>query len=93
VKVRVAADVARSAGPGADFAQRALHGFDHRGMLAHREIVVRAPDRDWLRAVVAGKALRIGVIALGAQDVDEDAVAPFLVKPVDRGPEDAVVVH
>ena len=39
------------------------------------------------------KALRVGVIALGAQDVDEHAVAALVVKTVDRGPEDCVVIQ
>ena len=89
----VAADVAGAAGAGADVVQRVLHRLDHRRVLAHAEIVVRAPDGDRLGAVVAGEAARVGEAALGAQDVDEHAVAPFVVKPVDRGLEDAVVVQ
>src|SRR3546814_4810172 len=45
------------------------------GMLAHRQIIVRAPDRDRLRPVMPGEASRVGEGALVAQDIDEDAVA------------------
>src|ERR671912_2425015 len=61
-------------------------------MLAHRQIVVRAPYGDRLRPIAA-EALRIGIIPLGAQDVDEDAIAAFFVKAFDRRLEDAVVIH
>jgi hypothetical protein len=40
-----------------------------------------------------GKATRIGVRTLRAKDVDENAVAAFVVKPLDRRSEDAVVVQ
>ena len=88
----VAADVAGAAGAGADLVQRFFHRFDDGGVLAHAEIVVRAPDGDRARAVAA-EAMGVGVGALVADDVDEDAVAAFVVKPVDRRLEDLVVVH
>ena len=93
VVMGVAADVAGAARAGADVVQRFLHRRDHRGVLAHAEIVVRAPHGDRLGAVMAGEASRVGIAALGAQDVDEDAVAAFVVQPVDRRLEDAVVIQ
>jgi hypothetical protein len=39
------------------------------------------------------KALRVGVAALGAQDIDEDAVASLVVQSVDRSLENTVVIH
>ena len=89
----VAADVARPARTRADVVQRAFHRFDDLGMLAHREIVVRAPHGDRLRPVVAGKAARVRKSTAIAQDVDEDAVAPFFMQPVDCPSEDIVIVH
>ena len=89
----IAADIAGAAGAGADLVQRFLHGGDHGRVLAHAQIVVRAPDGDRLRAIVAGKALGVGILALGAQDIDEHAVAALDMKAVDRGSEDAVVIH
>ena len=89
----VAADVAGAARAGADVVQRVFHRLDDRGVLAHAEIVVRAPHGDRLGAVVAGEAARVGERALGPQDVDEHAVAALVVKAVDRGPEDAVVIQ
>ncbi len=93
VEVRVAADIARAAGACADIVQRLFHRLDHLGMLAHGEIVVGAPHRDRLGTVMAVEAARIGIRALVAQDVDEDAVAAFSVKAVDRLVEDLVVIH
>ena len=88
----IAADVAGSARAGADLVQRRLHRLDDGGMLAHAEIVVGAPDGDRLGAVAA-EAVGVGEAALGAKDVDEHAVAALVVKAVDRGSEDAVVVQ
>src|SRR5438874_13749268 len=85
----VAADVAGAARAGADLAQGLFHRRDHGRMLAHAEIVVRAPDGDWL-GPVAAKAARVGVTALGPQDVDEHAVAALVVKALDCGLENAV---
>ena len=79
----VAADVARPAGAGADLVQRLFHRFDHGRVLAHAEIVVRAPDGDRLGAVAA-EAMRVREAALGPQDVDEYAIAAFVMKPLDR---------
>ena len=89
----VAADVAGAARAGADIVQRLLHRRDHLGMLAHREIVVRAPDGDRLGPVMAGEAARVGKCALVAQDVDEHAIAALGMEPIDRLGEDALIVQ
>jgi hypothetical protein len=91
--VTVARDVPRAARARADIVQRLFHRRDHLGMLAHGEIVVGAPHGDRLRAVMAGEAARIGISALVAQDVDEDAVASFLVQAIDRVRKDALIVQ
>jgi hypothetical protein len=58
--MRVAADVAGAAA-GAHIVERLFHRGDHLGVLAHRQIVVGAPYRDRLGAVVPGKTARVGV--------------------------------
>ena len=93
VIVGVAADVAGAARTGADIMQRLFHRGDDLGVLAHGEIVVRAPHGDVLRAIVTGKAARIRVGPLVAQNVDKYAVTPFGMQAVDRGIEYLVVVH
>ncbi len=90
--MRVAADIARAARAGADIVQRAFHRRDHIGVLAHREIIVRAPHGDRLGAVMPGKAARVGKGALVAQDVDEHAVAPLDMQAIDRLREDSGVI-
>jgi hypothetical protein len=47
-----AGDVAGAAGAGAHAAGRLLHGLDDLGVLAHAEIVVGAPDGDFLGPAV-----------------------------------------
>ncbi len=91
--VRVAADIARAARPGADIVQRLFHRRDHLGMLTHCEIVVRAPHGDRLRPVMPGEASRIGEHALIAQNVDKDAIPSLGVQPVDRLIEDARIIY
>ena len=90
--MRVPADVPRPARPGADFVERLLHRLHHRFVLAHAEIVVRAPHGHGLRAVPP-EAMGVREAALVAQDVDEHAIAAFIMKALDRGLEDAVVIH
>src|SRR5262245_60143200 len=88
----VAADIAGSARSGANLAQGLVHRLDHDGVLAHAEIIVGAPDGDRLGAVAA-EAAGVGVLAAGAKDVDEHAVAALIVQPPDRFFKDAVVVQ
>src|SRR3546814_14860058 len=93
VVMRVAADVARAARTRADVVQRLFHRLDDLGMLTHREIVVRAPDGDRLRPIMAREAARVRKSTAITQDIDEDAVAPLFVQPVARACEDVVVIH
>ena len=92
VVMGVAADVARAARTRPDLVQGGFHCLDHIRVLAHAEIVVRAPDGDRLRAVAA-EAMGVGIAALGPQDVDEHAVAALVVKALDRGFEDLFVIQ
>ena len=88
----VAADVARAARAGADVVEGRLHGLNDHRVLAHAEIIVGAPDGDRL-GPVAAEAARVRVLPLGAQDIDKDAIAAFLVEPVDRRFENPVVIQ
>ena len=56
-----ARDVAGAAGAGAAAVERLVHRLEHLRMLAHAEIVVRAPDRDLAGAV--------GAVMGGAREV------------------------
>jgi hypothetical protein len=89
----IAANVARAPGAGADIVQRFFHRSDDSWMLAHPEIVVRAPDGDRLWPIVARKALCVGKLTLGAQDIDEHTIPALFVKAANRGFEYTVVIH
>src|SRR5690606_9610268 len=93
VIMRVAADVAGAAAAGADVMQRLFHRLDHLRVLAHRQVIVRAPHGDRLRPVVVGEAARSGILALLAQNVDEHAIPSLTMKALDRLVEDVVVVQ
>ena len=88
----VARDVARAAGAGADAHRGLGHGAHHGEVLAHAEIIVRAPHRDLARPVgrmpdrrreAPGDALEIG----------EDAVAALGLEALDGAFEEALVIH
>ena len=87
-----AADIAGATGAGAAAIERAVHGSEHIGMLAHAEIIVRAPDGDVARAVraVKGRARELADLTL---EIGEDAVAALLAKSVQLLPEKRLVVH
>ena len=87
-----AGDVAGAAGARAHPAGRLLQGLDDLRVLAHAEIVVGAPDGDFLGPAV-GAPDGAGKGAGDALDVGEDAIAPFGVDLVDRFLEKPLVVH
>ncbi len=91
--MRIATDIARAARSRADVMERLLHRLGDLGMLTHCEIVVRTPYGDRLWSVMPAKAARIGIGALVAKDIDEHAIAPFGVEPVDRLGKYVRVVH
>jgi len=93
MQMRVAADIARAARTRADIVQRLFHRADHFRVLAHREVIVRAPHRDWLGPIVPMETARVGKRAFVAHDIDEDAVAAFFVQAINRFVEDLVVIH
>ena len=90
---RGARDVARAARARARGLDRLVHGRGHRRVLAHAEVVVAAPHRDVARAPVGPAPDRIGKGPRAALDVDEGAVAPLLVEPLQRGVQHGVVAH
>jgi hypothetical protein len=88
----VAGDIAGAAGAGAHPGRGLHHGADHLGMLAHAQIIVRAPDRDRLRPLrrmphrmrkPPGNALEIG----------KHPIAPLVMQPRQRAGEIAVVIE
>src|SRR3546814_16809070 len=89
----VARYVAGAAGARADVVQRLLHRRRHLRVLAHGEIVVRAPDRDRFRTIMAGKAARVRKRSPIAHDVDEDAIAALGVQPIEGLLEDAPIIQ
>ena len=92
VVVGGAGDVAGAAGAGAAAVDRIVHRRDDLRVLAHAEVVVRAPDGDVAGALadVAGGA-REG--AVGARELGEDAVVALLAERVELLAEQGVVVH
>ena len=80
VHVRGSSDVAGASRAGSDALQGLGHGLEHEGVLAHSEVVVRAPHRDLDRTVgpVPGGAGEAPAVAL---QIREDAVAPLDAQP------------
>src|SRR5262249_20770914 len=85
-------NVAGAAGTGAHAGRGFDHGADHLRVLAHAEIVVRAPDHDRARAV-RGMPGRVGKTPGDALEVGKHAVAPFLVQAGKRSRKEMIVGH
>jgi hypothetical protein len=62
-------------------------------MLAHRQIIVRAPYGDRLGPVVPGEAAGIGKRTLVSQDLDENPITPLTMEALDRLVEDMIVIQ
>src|SRR5712692_9241195 len=85
-------DIACAAGTGTE-TNRGLHqGADHLWMLAHAEIIGRAPD-DYFAPTCRRMAEGIRKAAGDALEVGEHPVAPFVPQPAQRGGEIRVVIH
>ena len=87
-----AGDVAGAAGAGAAFAKRLGHGVQNHRVLAHSQVVVRAPDGDFLGPVLA-IAGRLGERPGVALQVGEDAVAILRLDRLDGIAEEGLKVH
>ena len=87
----VAGDIAGAAGAGAHPGRGLDHGADHLGVLAHAEIVVRAPDHDVLRPV-RRMPHRMRKAPGDAFEVGKHAVAPLAMQPVERAGEIAAII-
>ena len=69
-----------------------MHGRDHLRMLAHPEVVIRAPDGDVLR-IAASEMLRFRKGAATPLQVGKDAIPPFPPHRIQRGLQMLLVIH
>src|SRR5260370_16489826 len=90
MQMAVARDVARTAGAGADRPQRLFHRRQHRRMLPHAEIIVRAPDRDLGADAVIESERKAATAPL---EIGEDAIPPLGAKLIEALFEEDFVVH
>ncbi len=77
-------DVARAARAGADPIDRLVHGREHLRVLAHAEVVVRAPDDDVAHIAIVMEMLRRWEAAAHAPNIRKDAIATFLLERAQR---------
>jgi hypothetical protein len=88
-----AGDIACAAGPGARAVDGALHGVEHRRVLAHAQIIVAAPDGDPPLGSAGLAQQRMWECAAQAQDVHEDAITPLGPQSVEGLAEPVIIVH
>src|SRR5208282_1102171 len=81
-----------TAGAGAHPRRGLDHGADDLGMLAHAEIVVRAPDHDVLRTIRCMPD-RVREAAGDALEIGKDAIAPLGVQPRQGTGKIITVIH
>src|SRR5438132_7663236 len=86
----VARDVAGSAGPRTHFPQRLFHRRQHRRMLPHAEIIVRAPDGNLGPDPMIESAREAAATPL---EIGKDAVAPLGAQRIEALTEEGFVVH
>ena len=95
-RAAIAGNVARAASPSAVAAGRLLHSGNHLRVTPHAEVVVGAPDDDFLllnaRAIAAPpkRARKANCVAL---QFGEDPVAPLGAQPIGRLGEKRGIVH
>jgi hypothetical protein len=87
-----AGDVAGAAGAGADGLDRLMHGFAHRRMLAHAEIVVGAPHRHVVAANLS-EVIGGGIGSAAALQIGEDPVAALLMQGLKMQAKTILVIH
>ena len=90
MQMPVAGDVARAAGAGPERLDRPGHRRQHVRVLAHAEIIVRAPHRDLGPDAVIVSPREAAAAPL---EVGEDAVSPLGAERVEALFEKSVVVH
>ena len=89
----VTANVACSTRSSAHIMQSVFHCADNVGMLAHAQIIVRAPYCDVFWTIMSSKAACVGVITLVPKDIDEYAIAALGMKPVNCLIKNSVIIH
>jgi hypothetical protein len=87
-----AGNIAGAAGAGSHPRRGLDHGADHFGVLAHAEVVVRAPDHDVARAVWR-MPYRVRKASSDAFEIGKDPVAPLVPQAGQSGGEIIPVVH
>src|SRR5689334_16107759 len=90
MKVGIARDVACTAAARAELPDGIDHRLEHRGMLAHAEIVVRAPHGN-----LAANPVVVGPwkAAAAPLEIGKHPIAPLSAKPGEAMPEEAFVIH
>src|SRR6516225_9096026 len=85
-------NVAGAAGTGAHAGRRFDHGADHLRVLAHAEVVVRAPDYDRARTLWR-MPRRMRKSPRDALEIGKHAVAPFLLQARKHGGKEMIIGH
>ena len=79
--------------PAPTVVDRLVHGGEHDRVLAHAEIVVRAPHGDRRGAASGVKCSAVGEGAAAALQIGEDAIAAFGPDNVQRVLKFLIIVH
>ena len=93
VIVRRTGDVACPARARADPVDRVFHGRAHLGVLAHAEIVVGAPHRDFVDVPVGGVAQRAWEVTDLTLQVSENTIVALVFEGVDALGKELLIIH
>ena len=85
-------NVARATGAGAALIDGGLHRVAHDLVLTHAEIVVRAPDRDFVGRVIV-IAFGLWKLAAAALQLGKDAIIALIPQSVELCCEHGIKIH
>ena len=88
-----AADVAGTTGTGASLINGLFHGVQDGRVLAHTEIVIRAPDRDFALGTCFITVCRFREMPGVTAQIGEYAISAFVFKRADVVAEKLLVIH
>src|SRR6476646_6300811 len=86
-------NIARAPRARAAAVERFVHRGEHLWMLAHAEIIIRAPHGNVLNVAILGPALGMGKLTGLALEFGEDAVVARLAKTVELFGEYSLIIH
>ena len=86
-------DIARATGAGTGAIEFFMHRFDHGGMLPHAEIIIGAPDGNFLLLAIFKVARRARIFTLATLQLGEHTVISAFLQAIERSLKMGFIIH